>query len=153
MTLREALFGPAEPDSGCGPPVIGHKSYAAKLDAPHWVAARLPAWTYDVDHEHTCDHFSRSYVVAVHGNRREDISGRHLIDADGSTWAMGTYGMWGGSLYRLDKATATKLAEVPFEFLNPIAVDGFGSLLAMSSNERLVRWSPAGGWRGLFPAP
>ena len=76
----------------------------------------------------------------------------HHMDADGSLWTLGTYAMWGGSLRRLHDGTSEPVGEAPMLWIEPVAVDHYGSALMLDGSGKLLyRWSTAGGWRVLFP--
>jgi len=150
LTISEPIHGPVVPGSGCDPEVIGWKRFDSSLAKPHWITTPTPAWSYEESSEHTCDHFSHSFVVAIRDGKSTNVSGMHRVQVDGPIWVEGNYGMWDGALYRLRDGVAEKAAAVPFVSLEPGVVDGNGNLLA-TSGAMLVRWSPRGGWRILFP--
>jgi hypothetical protein len=154
LTVAETTYGAPDVESGCGPSTVGSKSYDTRLDVPRWTTTPTPAWSYQVDDEHTCDHFSRSFVVAIHDGHRETISGMHRDEAEGSTWVMGPYASWAGTLYRLRGLTVEAVGTVPLFSMGPVVIDRYGTLIASYGRAAaLMRWSPRGGWRVLFPTP
>ncbi len=152
LTVRQRVHAPSAPGGDvCGTEIVMVRSFETKLATPRWTRSAGTTWSYEPDSDHSCDHFSESFLVALRGRERVNVSGAVRSETDGPLWTVGSYGVWRNRLFRLRGRTAEQIGTVPsFWRLDPVGIDREDTLIAIDRGN-LVRWSRDGGWRLLFP--